>query len=98
MIGDLELCQDVLDELEFEPSVNAAYIGVTANKGVVTLTGFVTSYAEKAAAERAARRVKGVKAIAEEIEVRLPSDAKRADDEVAAAEVHPSARPQACGV
>jgi len=84
MISDLELRQDVLDELEFEPSVNAAHIGVAANRGVVTLTGFVTNYAEKAAAERAARRVKGVKAIAEENEVRLPSDTKRADDEIAA--------------
>jgi osmotically-inducible protein OsmY len=84
MISDLQLRQDVLDELEFEPSVNAAHIGVTANRGVVTLTGFVTSYAEKTTAERAARRVKGVKAIAEEIEVRLPSDTKRADDEIAA--------------
>ena len=84
MAGDLQLRQDVLDELEFEPSVNAAHIGVAANKGVVTLTGFVTSYAEKAAAERAARRVKGVQAIAEEIEVRRPSDTKRADDEIAA--------------
>jgi osmotically-inducible protein OsmY len=84
MSSDLALRQDVLDELEFEPSVNAAHIGVTANHGVVTLTGFVTSYAEKTMAERAARRVKGVKAIAEEIEVRLPSDLKRADDEVAA--------------
>ena len=84
MISDLQLRQDVLDELEFEPSVNAAHIGVTANHGVVTLTGFVTSYAEKTMAERAVRRVKGVKAIAEEIEVRLPSDLKRADDEVAA--------------
>jgi osmotically-inducible protein OsmY len=84
MIDDLELRQDVLDELEFEPSVNAAHIGVTANRGVVTLTGFVTNYAEKAAVERAARRVKGVRAIAEEIEVRLPSDTKRADDEIAA--------------
>jgi osmotically-inducible protein OsmY len=84
MIGDLELRQDVLDELDFEPSVNAAHIGVTANKGVVTLTGFVSSFAEKAAAERAARRVKGVRAIAQEIEVRLASDTKHADDEVAA--------------
>ena len=74
MSSDLQLRQDVLDELEFEPSVNAAHIGVTANHGVVTLTGFVTSYVEKTMAERAARRVKGVKAIAEEIEVRLPSD------------------------
>jgi osmotically-inducible protein OsmY len=84
MISDLELRQDVLDELEFEPSVNAAHIGVAANRGVVTLTGFVTNYAEKAAAERAARRVKGVQAIAEEIEMRLPSDTKRSDDEIAA--------------
>lgn len=84
MISDLELRQDVLDELEFEPSVNAAHIGVAANRGVVTLTGFVMNYAEKAAVERAARRVKGVKAIAEEIEVRLPSDTKRSDDEIAA--------------
>jgi osmotically-inducible protein OsmY len=56
---------------------------VAANRGVVTLTGFVMNYAEKAAAERATRRVKGVKAIAEEIEVRLPSDNKRSDDEIA---------------
>jgi len=84
MSSDLQLQRDVLDELEFEPSVNAAHIGVTANRGVVTLTGFVTNYAEKTMAERAARRVKGVKAIAEEIEVRLPSDTKRADDEIAA--------------
>jgi osmotically-inducible protein OsmY len=83
-MSDLQLRQDVLDELEFEPSLNAAHIGVAANNGVVTLSGFVTSYAEKAAAERATRRVKGVKAIAEEIEVRLPSDTKRADDEIAA--------------
>jgi osmotically-inducible protein OsmY len=83
-MSDLQLRQDVLDELEFEPSLNAAHIGVAANNGVVTLSGFVTSYAEKAAAERATGRVKGVKAIAEEIEVRLPSDTKRADDEIAA--------------
>jgi len=82
--SDLQLQQDVLDELEFEPSVNAAHIGVSANRGVVTLTGFVTSYAEKTAAERAARRVKGVTAIAQEIEVRLPSDKKWSDDEIAA--------------
>jgi len=82
--SDLQLRQDLIDELEFEPSVNAARIGVVANKGVVTLSGFVTSYAEKAAAERVTRRVRGVKAIAGEIEVRLPSDTKRADDEIAA--------------
>jgi osmotically-inducible protein OsmY len=84
MSSDLQLRRHVLDELEFEPSVDAAHIGVSVNCGVVTLTGFVTSYAEKAAAERAARRVKGVTAIAQDIEVRLASHAKRADDEIAA--------------
>ena len=87
MISDLQLRRNVLDELEFEPTVNAAHIGVSANCGVVALTGFVASYAEKAAAERAARRVKGVTAIAQEIEIRLPSHAKRADDEIAACAV-----------
>jgi osmotically-inducible protein OsmY len=72
-----------LTELDFEPSVNAAHIGVGVHDGVVTLTGFVASYAEKLTAERAARRVFGVKAIAQEIEVRLPSDKKTEDDEIA---------------
>ena len=84
MSDDRRLRQRVLDELDFEPSIDAAHIGVAANKGVVTLTGFVVSYAEKAAAERVAQRVKGVRAVAEEIEVRVPSDKKRADDEIAA--------------
>ena len=83
MISDHELRQHVLDELDFEPSINATHIGVGVNAGVVTLTGFVSSYAEKMAAERATRRVRDVKAIAEEIEVRLPSDRKSSDDEIA---------------
>ena len=83
MISDHQLRQDVLDELEFEPRVNADHIGVGVNSGVVTLTGFVPSFAEKAAAERAVWRVKGVKAIAEEIAVRLPADKKTSDDEIA---------------
>lgn len=88
MISDYQLQQEVEDELEFEPQVDAAHIGVFAKDGVVTLTGFVATYAEKSAAETAARRVKGVRAIAEEIEVRLPSDKKRADDEIAARALH----------
>ena len=60
-------------------------IGVTASNGVVTLSGHVDSYAKKFAAETAARRVKGVKAVAEEIEVRLPFDTKRSDEDIAAA-------------
>jgi osmotically-inducible protein OsmY len=82
------LKQAVLDELKWEPSVNAAHIGVTTNAGVVTLMGHVESYAEKSAAERAARRVKDVKAIAEEIEVRLPFGIKRGDEEIASAAVN----------
>ena len=77
MSEDGRLQKAVLTELGWEPSVTAAHIGVTANEGVVTLTGHVGSLAEKHAAELAARRVKGVKAVAEEIQVRLPSDAER---------------------
>jgi osmotically-inducible protein OsmY len=83
IMSDISLRQDIIDELEFEPSLNAAQIGVAVNKGVVTLTGSVGSYAEKIAAEQAVRRVKGVQAIAQEIEVRYPSDKKTADDEIA---------------
>ena len=75
--------QDILDELDFEPSVKAANIGVAVENSVVTLTGHVSSYGEKIAAEQAVRRVKGVRAIAQEIEVRFPSDKKTADDEIA---------------
>jgi osmotically-inducible protein OsmY len=82
-MDDKQLQQCVLDELEFEPSIDAAHIGVAVDSGIVTLTGHVTSYAEKTAAERAARRVKGVRAIAQEIEVRYPSDKKTSDDEIA---------------
>ncbi|MBX6329077.1 MAG: BON domain-containing protein [Pseudolabrys sp.] len=82
-MSDLQLRQDVVDELEFEPSVNAAHIGVAVDKGVVTLSGHVGSYAEKTAAVTAARRVKGVRAIADDIEVRYPSDKKTSDDEIA---------------
>jgi osmotically-inducible protein OsmY len=83
MQSDHQLRQDVIEELDFEPSVNATNIGVGVHGGVVTLSGFVSSYAEKVAAERAARRVRGIRAIAEEIQVRLPSDKKVADDQIA---------------
>lgn len=82
-MGDLDIRQDVLEELDFEPSVDAANIGVAVEKGVVTLTGHVGSSAEKMAAEAAARRVRGVRAIAEEMEVRYPERKKHADDEIA---------------
>jgi len=82
-MGDLQLRQDVVDELEYEPSIDAAHIGVAVDKGVVTLTGHVATYAEKQAAIAAVRRIKGVRAIADEIEVRYTSDKKASDDEIA---------------
>jgi len=88
MSNDTQLKQAVLDELAWEPSVNAAHIGVTAKGGVITLMGHVDAYAEKAAAEVAAGRVKGVKAIAEEIEVKLPSLSKRDDGDIASAAIN----------
>ena len=77
------LRQDIIDELEFEPSINAAHIGIAVECGVVTLTGHVTTYAQKTAAEEVVRRVKGVKGIAQEIEVRPIGANKTADDEIA---------------
>jgi osmotically-inducible protein OsmY len=85
MKNDLELRRDVLDELEWEPSVDAAQIGAAVERGVVTLTGAVKSYAEKLAAARVAERVRGVKAVANDIEVRLPGIAERSDAEIARA-------------
>jgi osmotically-inducible protein OsmY len=81
------LQQAVLAELLWEPSVKAAHIGVTAATGVVTLSGHVDSYAEKCAAEIAARRVRGVKALVQEIEVRLALSGGREDDQIAAAAI-----------
>jgi osmotically-inducible protein OsmY len=77
-----------LDELEWEPSVEAAHVGVTVSEGVVTLGGHVPVYAEKHMAEEATKRVHGVRAVANEIEVR-PSDVHLRDDEdIASAAVH----------
>ncbi len=87
MSEDSKLQQAVLDELSWEPSVTAAHIGVSANAGVVTLTGHVDNYAAKAAAENAVRRVKGVRAVAEEMEVHLPMDTARSDAAIAAAAI-----------
>lgn len=80
---DSQLRQDVLDELEFEPSIDAAHIGVTAEKGVVTLTGHVANYVQKLAAIKAAGHVKGARAIADEIQIRHTPSKRAADDEIA---------------
>ena len=85
MSSDSQLKQAVLDELSWEPSVDAAHVGVTAHAGVITLSGHVTNYAHKQAAEKAAGRVKGVTAVAEEMEVVLPDEIHRSDEDIAAA-------------
>lgn len=86
-MDDLELKRAVESELSFEPSINAAEIGVAVKDGVVTLSGRVPSYWEKVAAERAAARVTGVKAVANELEVRLPGMSERKDEDIARAAV-----------
>ena len=87
MSNDNELKASVLAELAWDPSVTAAHIGVAAHEGVITLTGHVKRFAEKQGAQAAALRVKGVKAVADEIEVKLPFDVKRSDEDIARAAV-----------
>jgi osmotically-inducible protein OsmY len=81
------LKRDVVDELDWEPSIDAAAIGVLVKDGVVTLTGHVESYAEKRVAERVVKRVAGVEGVANDIEVRLTTVAKRDDEQIAHAAV-----------
>lgn len=83
MKTDSQLQLDVLEELKWDPSVHHEAIGVAVNKGVVTLSGLVKSYSEKLNAEKAARRVKGVRAIAEELAVRYDFQPKTDDSEIA---------------
>ena len=84
---DEQIREDVLAELKWEPRVQPNEIGVTVKNGVVTLTGFVGSYTKKYAAQEAAHRVRGVKAVANDIEVRLPNAVERTDEDIAAAAV-----------
>lgn len=83
MKTNIELQKDVLAELNWEPSINAASIGVAVKGGIVTLAGHVGSYAEKWHAEAAAQRVEGVMALVIEIEVTLPGPSKRTDTDIA---------------
>jgi osmotically-inducible protein OsmY len=82
-MDDITLRQNIIDELEFEPSIEAAHIGVAAENGVVTLTGHVSTYAEKNKIADVVCRVKGVRGIAQEIEVRPRGSHRTADDEIA---------------
>jgi osmotically-inducible protein OsmY len=85
---DLEIKRNVERELDWEPSVNAAEIGVAVKNGIVTLSGYIQSYMERYAAERATARVADVKAVVNELEVRLPSSSERTDEDIARAAVN----------
>jgi len=82
-MSDSSLRQDIIDELDFEPSIDAADIGVAVEDGVATLTGHVPTYAQKITVEDVVRRVKGVKGVAQQIEVRPFGTNRTADDEIA---------------
>jgi len=83
MKTDAQLQKDVMDELKWEPTIHAAEIGVAVKDGVLTLSGSVDSYGKKWAADRAAKRIFGVKAVTEEIKVTLADSYRRADKEIA---------------
>lgn len=84
---DAQIQSDVLAELRWDPRVLPNEIGVSVKDGVVTLTGWVDSYMKRWAAEEAAHRVRGVKAVANDLEVKLPSSSERTDADLAAAVV-----------
>ena len=83
MKSNTELQADVQNAIKWEPLLNAADIGVTAKDGIVSLTGMVDSYAKKMEAESAAKKVVGVKALVEKIEVKFPDTWSKKDVEVA---------------
>jgi VCBS repeat-containing protein len=82
---DIQLRQDIEEELRWDPKVNSAQIGVTVDKGAVSLLGAVDTYAQKWAAEDATKRVSGVRTVAQDLTVKVLGDHKRSDSEVAAA-------------
>ncbi len=87
MLNNLELQKKVLEAMDWEPSLDATRIGIAASGGVVTLTGQVPSYADRLAAERVIKRIVGVKGLANDLNVRLPGDARRTDTDLATAAV-----------
>ena len=88
MKTDNELQKNVMEELKWQPSVKSSDIGVAVTNGIVTLSGTVDNFAEKKAAEKAAQKVAGVRAVVEEIKVNLPSSHKKTDIEIAEAAVN----------
>ena len=83
MTSNAELRRDVLDELLWDPSINAAYVEVAADHGTVTLGGSIANYTEKWAAKRATRRVCGVVSVVDDLEFRLPPADERTDADLA---------------
>ncbi|RRN64274.1 BON domain-containing protein [Caulobacter sp. 602-1] len=83
-MNDKSVRQNVIDALDWEPSIDSAHIGVAVDRGVAVLSGHVPNYAQKAAAERIAKRVKGVAAIVDEITVRYPGSSTHRDEDIAA--------------
>ena len=82
-IDGTELRRRVLEELDWDSSVDTWAVGVAVKDGVVTLSGFVANYAQKKNAERAAKRVSGVRAVAEDLAIKLPGTAERSDTDIA---------------
>lgn len=83
MATDSDIKRDVEAELRWDPDIDASDIAVAVKDGVVTLTGFVRSYSQKYEAERGVKKIKGVRGVANDIEVKLPSLNERADPEIA---------------
>lgn len=83
MTSDSQLQRDILDELKWEPGVDHEKIGVSVDNGVVTLSGIIPSFSQKLLAEQVVRRIKGVRALAEEMVVRLDTQQKTSDPEIA---------------
>ncbi|MBZ9708551.1 BON domain-containing protein [Mesorhizobium sp. ESP7-2] len=84
---DRDIKQDLESELKWDPDINATDVGVTVKEGVVSLTGYVPFYMQKYGAEKAAKRIKGVLGIANDIEVHLPSSHQKTDPELARAAI-----------
>lgn len=87
-LTDTEIKNDVLSELKYDPSLKVTEIGVLVTDGIVTLNGYTTSFDRKLAAVRAVKRVAGVLAIADDIELQIPDANHCTDGEIAAAAAH----------
>lgn len=88
MKSDIQIQKDVMDQLKWEPFLHSSQIGVAVKNGIVTLSGQVDSYSKKISAENAAKKISGVKAIAEDIQIGVSPAYNKSDAEIAEAVVH----------